>query len=494
MNEQEDIKFYRPPPLKSQSDSSKKRINNPSSPRDTTPIVVNGNQVSREDITPIVDSVIIHRDNEDEDIDLLENANQVNQIVYSSKSPLLLNSIPDGQEEYEEEADEIQIIDEEEQEQEIVYEQPENYKKFNPPFPEDKTNNQQIQVLQNNLKQQSLVTQPNKLLAQRTAYIQNVESTDASNLSPGPVPKITSPVSTNTVETQSNSRYNSNPIKINNNTIKQKQNGSPQITQSQIPINRNDKVQQTQVQQTQVQQPQPQVMEPEPVSFDDLVKQAHDCFLKYQILQKSWTEYKFPNLDEKLVSTKPQFIIDTYNKSVERIQIDMDVNQYKIALIIMFLGIEVICVKFLGFDAGGYTLSQIKAMNRYEKLLIEIGEKKMMFGGENWPAEVRIIFIGLFNCGLFILMKYLSSVLGPDLVGLISPIVNGLFSGVIDNNKTSSLPDEMPQMPQRQQDFSGMLGSVATMAANALSGNQAMNSNIPSNKQPKASRRPIYRE
>jgi hypothetical protein len=171
----------------------------------------------------------------------------------------------------------------------------------------------------------------------------------------------------------------------------------------------------------------------------------------------------------------------------------MDVSQYKIALIIMFLVIEVVCVKFLGFDAGGYTLSQIKALNRYEKLLIEIGERKLLAGGDTWPPEVKILFIGLFNCALFILLKYLSSILGPHLISYISPIVNGLFSGVLDSSKTSTLPDEIPKVPERQQDLSGMLGSVASIAANTINNNTVQqNTNARSNQ--KASRRPVYRE
>jgi hypothetical protein len=196
-------------------------------------------------------------------------------------------------------------------------------------------------------------------------------------------------------------------------------------------------------------------------------------------------------MDDKWVQQKPQLVIDTYTTSIERIQVDMDVSQYKIALIIMFLVIEVVSVKFLGFDAGGYTLSQIKAMNRYEKLLIEIGERKLLAGGDSWPPEVKILFIGLFNCALFILMKYLSSILGPQLISYISPIVNGLFSGVIDNSKTAALPDEIPQ---RQQDISGMLGNVASMAANAFTNNNSVNAAPNKNTQTKASRRPVYRE
>lgn len=238
-------------------------------------------------------------------------------------------------------------------------------------------------------------------------------------------------------------------------------------------------------------QGQSQPQEPPPTK-EELISRAHDYYLKYQILQKSWPEYKFPNIDENLVHSNPQIVIDSYTTSIERIQIDMDVSQYKIALIIMFLVIEVVCVKFLGFDAGGYTLSQIKAMNRYEKLLIEIGERKLLAGGDSWPPEVKILFIGLFNCGLFILMKYLSSILGPQLVSYLSPIVNGLFSGVLDTSKAASLPDEVPQ---RQQDISGMLGNVASMAANAFTNNNtAAQQNTNARSQPKAPRRPVYRE
>jgi hypothetical protein len=89
--------------------------------------------------------------------------------------------------------------------------------------------------------------------------------------------------------------------------------------------------------------------------------------------------------------------------------------------------------------------------------------------------------------------------LGPDLVGYISPIVNGLFSGVLDTSKTASLPDEIPQ---RQQDITGMLGSVASLAANALSNNgtaqqnngTAQQNNYKPSQNQRAPRRPIFRD
>lgn len=528
----------------------------PASPKDTTPIIVNGNPIAREDLTPIVDDPIMIQDAK---IDLLENPSAIYNIIEQRPSsklekPVVLTQIPnDGisnsnqtrtkttsqiieeQILHSESTDPFRIslhnqTNDEElssavttndtfliQDTKITTFQPPDigdiiptkpYRKFNPPFPNVRSTG---------------------------AYVESVESTDTSTVGPNIQPKITSPTDVFSVDTKS--PKNSTIV----DTRREQQKREQEQIEQQREQERKDKREQERREQQKEQERREQERreqerreqqkeqerreqerkeqerreqerkeqerreqerkdkeekekretiknEDKPLTREELVSRAQDCFLKYQILQKSWQEYKFPNMDEKLVQSNPQIVIDTYRISVERIQIDMDVNQYKIALIIMFLVIEVVCVKVLGLNAGGYTLSQIKAMNRYEKLLIEIGEKKMMIGGDSWPPEVRILFIGLFNCGLFILMKYLSSVLGPELVGYISPIVNGLFSGALDNSKTASLPDEIPQ---KQQDLSGMLGGVASMAAKALGGNQPA---PVQNNQPRASRRPVYRE
>lgn len=454
------------------------------SPVDTTPIIINGSEMSRDDFTPIVDEQHEWSEKESSPIKRLTEEYSVND-----RSENLVNEF-----EFSKEIDLIQ--------------QPKtSYRRFNPPFPSG-------------------------------TYIQNVESTDASLTSPGPQPKISSPPSdisidprpihhTNTTQkilqiadkkvptpTQSplknipdkikvleGSKTTSRPIvpgQLGQGQVQMQPNKYNPIIKSQPPRVQQTSAQQPSAQQTSPkpqpspQQPSPSPMDTEnkPLTEEELINRAHDYYLKYQILQKSWPEYKFPNLDERLVQTKPQIVIDSYTTSIERIQIDMDVSQYKIALIIMFLVIEVVCVKFMGFDAGGYTLSQIKAMNRYEKLLIEIGERKLLSGGDSWPPEVKILFIGLFNCALFILMKYLSSILGPQLISYLSPIVNGLFSGVLDTSKAASLPDEVPQ---RQQDISGMLGNVASMAANAFTNNSSQQPTSARTQQ-KASRRPVYRD
>jgi hypothetical protein len=526
-------------------DSTLKRSTKPPSPKDVTPIIVNGSMVSREDITPIVDQSITISDKINK-IDLIENPNAIHSIL-ADPTPIIPQTYPIEDNNYPsqikvlesiptesldpfmlirpkenqsntpgKEENDLSESDNEANNKMVPYTSEldvKNYRKFNPPFPSDTP----------------------KLQRPIAAFLQSVESTDTSDIGSHALPKVTSPTDNLSLEIipnpyrtqdflkkereereretrerrereereerererrereererESRERERREREERERESRERREREDREIKEKERREREDREAREREVKERETRE---RKEKEEPLTHEDLITRAHDCFLKYQILQKSWQEYKFPNLDESMVNKNPQVIIDTYNKSVERIQIDMDVNQYKIALIIMFLVIEVVCVKFMGLDAGGYTLSQIKAMNRYEKLLIEIGEKKMMIGGDSWPPEVRILFIGLMNCGLFILMKYLSSVLGPELVGYISPIVNGLFSGALDNSKTANLPDEIPQ---RQQDMTGMMGSVASLAAKALSGNQSTAStNIPPAKQQRASRRPIYRE
>jgi hypothetical protein len=202
-----------------------------------------------------------------------------------------------------------------------------------------------------------------------------------------------------------------------------------------------------------------------PDTMDKLKKLGY--ITNYQRLKDSWPEYKFPELPDDFST---DFIIDHYEHCISKIHLDNNVNQYKSILIIGFLIIEVIGAKLLGLDAGGYTASQIKAMNRYDRLLVEMGEKRMLAIGGTWPVEIRIGAVALLNFALFLLMKYLSNLLGPEVVTMISPLINSFFSGSI---ATSASPGAIPSasensIPERSSNFSGLVSGIAQMASNAL--------------------------
>jgi hypothetical protein len=92
--------------------------------------------------------------------------------------------------------------------------------------------------------------------------------------------------------------------------------------------------------------------------------------------------------------------------------------------------IEVIGVKLLKLNMSGYTMSQLRIMNRYDALFIELGEKYLVSSGSNWPVEARIVMMMLFNAVIFLVVRYLCSWMGMEgiadtLQNMIDNMLNG---------------------------------------------------------------------
>jgi hypothetical protein len=225
-----------------------------------------------------------------------------------------------------------------------------------------------------------------------------------------------------------------------------------------------------------------------PRTADQLKKLGY--LTNYTRLKINWPEYKFPDIPD---DASTEYVIRAYEHCINKIQVDMSVSQYKAGLIIIFLIIEVVSVKLLGLDGGGYTASQIKAMNRYERLLIELGEKRLVAVGKAWPVEIRITFIALINFGIFVLTKFLTGLLGPELTGMVTPLLTSLFSGssVSANTVINGIP--VPEVPERGTNISNLVGTVAQMASSALGGNTSQ-PNETSTQNNNFYRRPTYRQ
>ena len=122
-----------------------------------------------------------------------------------------------------------------------------------------------------------------------------------------------------------------------------------------------------------------------------------------------------------------------YDTYVRHIHINRDVDQYKVYLVVMWLVVEFIGIK-IGLNIGGYTISQMKAMNRYQRLLIELGEINYKSSAEaaaknNWSVEVRILFLALINAVAFILINMLAKFIGEGTAKMIGDCISGFFAG-----------------------------------------------------------------
>ena len=149
---------------------------------------------------------------------------------------------------------------------------------------------------------------------------------------------------------------------------------------------------------------------------------------RFGILRGAWPNYHIPDVPDDLPLEQVHAQYDIY---VRHIHISRDVDQYKVYLVIMWLLIELFCIK-IGLNVGGYTMAQMRSMNKYERLLIELGETNYKSAAadaasvqSNWPVEVRIFFMSLVNAITFIIIKMLASYIGE---GMATTIIDGLAS------------------------------------------------------------------
>jgi hypothetical protein len=206
--------------------------------------------------------------------------------------------------------------------------------------------------------------------------------------------------------------------------------GSPR-TGAQSPASQGAKVQ-LQSQPVLQPQPQPQVQvleQPAVPNYSAMSEEEQGRFraqfvIRFGILRDAWRSLHIvdPTPDATLENIHAQ-----YERYIMQIHVSQSVDQYKVYMVILWLGIEVICIKWLGLNASGYTISQLRRMNTYERLLIELGERNYGVGTSTWPIEVRIAFVALTNAVVFIAVKTLASFLGE---GPAEAIMNTLINAL----------------------------------------------------------------
>ena len=162
-----------------------------------------------------------------------------------------------------------------------------------------------------------------------------------------------------------------------------------------------------------------------------LEDRKRETIFKFQLLKKS---YPSADLPEYTVHSDLNMMQRSYESHVRRLSLDSTVETYKTYLTGSFMLIQYIFGKYLKFDMDGYAQQQIMAMNSYERLLIELGEKTYVPDGSKWPVEVRLVFLVLINTAFFIISKMIMKSTGANLINMI----NGMNTAHTTNSTTNS--------------------------------------------------------
>ncbi len=154
----------------------------------------------------------------------------------------------------------------------------------------------------------------------------------------------------------------------------------------------------------------------------------------------------------------------------------------------MLAGIELFCVKILRMDMGGYTFNQLALLNKYDRLLVELGEKSYGSVGSEWPVEAEIIFMCLMNAVIFLVIRLFSAYLGPGIGNIVQQIVNSFLnqSDASEHIKKaeglSLAPDasELSEMPEATGGFD-VMNNISKLASMFGGGNNNNNGNTNNN-------------
>ncbi len=90
-----------------------------------------------------------------------------------------------------------------------------------------------------------------------------------------------------------------------------------------------------------------------------------------------------------------------YKEIKSEIDLTNNVSRYQFILKVTFIITELICIKIFGMEMNGFALTQLKQMEAYESMLIELGEQS----SGNWitelPVEARLFGTIMMNALIF---------------------------------------------------------------------------------------------
>lgn len=216
---------------------------------------------------------------------------------------------------------------------------------------------------------------------------------------------------------------------------------------------------------------------------------------KFGILRNAWPNYHIPDFSDDIPLEQVHAQYEVY---IKHINISKEVDQYKIYLVIMWLVIELFCIK-IGFNMKGYTISQMKCMNKYERLLIELGEtnyKSVEESKSKWPVEIRIFFMSIINAVTFIIIKMLANYVGENTANTIVDTLTSYLTGSTPQTEQKLLGSSSNSESNTQEsinlnkpgiDIASLIGNIGSLLLN----NQ--NNNVPS--QPTTPKfQPVYND
>lgn len=145
--------------------------------------------------------------------------------------------------------------------------------------------------------------------------------------------------------------------------------------------------------------------EPEPEPKDES-QEVEDMLFNFSILKRKYPEVQLPNFTEH---SDLETMKRVYEKTLRQVSLDSSVDNYKQFFIGGTVIFEWMAVNWMNVDISGYAMSQMASMNKYDRLLLELGEKHYSPKGSRIPVEIRLLGMCVIQAGIFYCQKNMMS-------------------------------------------------------------------------------------
>lgn len=176
---------------------------------------------------------------------------------------------------------------------------------------------------------------------------------------------------------------------------------------------------------------------------------------RLQILKTSYSDVSIPRNADELDWAELRKI---YFVELDRVSLSKNVDTYKMIMIVLFFIVEGIASRLFKVDITGFTVHSLRSMKRYERLLIELGEKNYSNFGENWPVEFRLGGMVLVSAIIFVLAKYIFKLTGQDMSDEFFDLFNNLGTQTVEADLGKGAGMDAPSPGNKGNDGGGLMG------------------------------------
>lgn len=204
------------------------------------------------------------------------------------------------------------------------------------------------------------------------------------------------------------------------------------------------------------------------LSEEEIYKRRIFYRVKIGRIRQAFPQWNVPDYPEDLpIKT----VRDTYEAYLDEIYISDSVDQYAYYLSFMWLAVEVVLCYF-GYNIKGYTEAQNKNINKYRNILAELGEASVKGKGEKYSPEWRILIISLTQLAMIFAVNFFAKFVGKETAETLVNSVSNLVTGPPASEKILDENQEIPNTVNPSLGGGFTMNDIFKLVGNFIPGNQ----------------------